>query len=1221
MSTGNSYQKQGYSAELSENSSHPIENGSPSFQGRKKWLIVVVLVVVFGVFAALLSPGKKKSDKAAAVAADSGPTNSDGKLRLFDEHNRYVVEDFDSKPTFSDFLPGVAGLYGKPVWSFYVNRGQGIASFGTESKDYPILEFNPANKAYQLTPYIGFRTFVQGMRGKTSFVSEPFNPSETRIPDGPEEETKPKRIMYVGTNEMEVKEIDAYHGLSTSVKYFVLPEEDFASLVRRTTLTNIGKDDLTLSFLDGLAKMEPSGGPLDWGLKSMGRTLEGWMGVYHADDTLHMPFYRMSTEPSDTAFVKIETAGHYCLSFVESSDSKAELLPIVYDTTKVFGQNTGLEGADGLATTSVSDILSNPQYGDAKTSSAFAAVDSIVLGPGESITVASFYGKAEHVEEVPKIADLITSAGFVQSKFERARTLINSLTEGVETTTAHPLFDGAVKQMFLDNSLRGGMPVILGDVEEELKEKNYDEDSRIKVFHAFSRIHGDLERDYNAFKIDPTYFSQGPGNYRDIAQNRRDDVTFLPRMGSFDIQMFLSYIQADGYEPLTVEAVAYVIYDKDMALTVAKKVTPEMGEDKSREILSNVLTGGPFRPGQMFALMDMLRINTTVDNDTFIDEVVAIAEDRAMAVYGSGYWADHWEYYLDLIEAYVAIYPDMEESLMYDNELRYFFSTATIKPRSRKYVLELTYDGKSKHVLQLDATYFDQDKAAEQQDFLDTKTGRIGIEANWQRTREEVAFKSAPIAKLFLLGAIKYATRDSYGMGIEYEGGRPGWNDAMNGLPGMVGSGMPETYELYLLLKYIKKVVDTYKRPVVIPIELNKMITTVNEALDTLDATGYEDPEELPLDVPDELFKYWDVVASARESYRNDVQYYFSGNTTEIAADEVSAMVARWLEQVELGMARAAKIASHGYGDDGTSGVPPSYFSYDVTKWTLNKGHNPVGLPTVNADAMRVGTFPLFLEGPTRYMKTITDDKEAMKDMYNKVLNSGLRDQILGMYTLSASLIGQSYDMGRMMAFSPGWLENQSIWMHMSYKYYLELLRGKLYDEFFAEMKGGGILPFMDPDVYGRSLMECSSFLASSAFPDPSMHGRGFLARLSGSTAEFLSMWKLMFIGPRPFFLGDDGNVVMQLTPALPLWLFEEDGSPGTYDQDGNLLLKFKLFGSILVTYHNSMRTNLYGVAPKKYTVTKTDGSTVDIDGSVIPTEMAIEIRRMVRVASINAYF
>merc|ERR1712157_590866 len=99
--------------------------------------------------------------------------------------------------------------------------------------------------------------------------------------------------------------------------------------------------------------------------------------------------------------------------------------------------------------------------------------------------------------------------------------------------------------------------------------------------------------------------------------------------------------------------------------------------------------------------------------------------------------------------------------------------------------------------------------------------------ANWQLSPSGEAFTSSPIAKLFLLGAVKYATRDAYGMGIEYEGGRPGWNDAMNGLVGMVGSGMPETYELYQLLKYVQSVVEKYQRPVVIPSELSDMIDKV----------------------------------------------------------------------------------------------------------------------------------------------------------------------------------------------------------------------------------------------------------------------------------------------------------------------------------------------------------------------------------------------------------
>jgi hypothetical protein len=341
-----------------------------------------------------------------------------------------------------------------------------------------------------------------------SFFTEPFSPTNARVEGGANEEEKPKRIMYVGTNEMEVKEIDTVNKLTTSVSYFVLPEEDFAALVRRTTFTNDGSSDLTVSVLDGLAKIEPSGGKLDWGLKNMGRTLEGWMGVYHADDTLNLPFYRMSTETSDSAEVKIETAGHYCISFIQNDDDKAELLPIVYDSSKIFGQSTSLVKAAGLMTSSVSSILENPQYGDAKTSSAFAAVDDLVIAPGESVTLVSLYGLAGHVEDVPKIADLVRSAGFIKTKFELARSMISDLTAGVETNTANHLFNGAIKQMFLDNALRGGMPTILGDVDEESKNSNYDEDERVKVFHAFSRIHGDLERDYNAFFIDPTYFSQ-----------------------------------------------------------------------------------------------------------------------------------------------------------------------------------------------------------------------------------------------------------------------------------------------------------------------------------------------------------------------------------------------------------------------------------------------------------------------------------------------------------------------------------------------------------------------------------------------------------------------------------------------------------------------------------------------------------------------------------------
>jgi hypothetical protein len=52
-------------------------------------------------------------------------------------------------------------------------------------------------------------------------------------------------------------------------------------------------------------------------------------------------------------------------------------------------------------------------------------------------------------------------------------------------------------------------------------------------------------------------------------------------MGSFDVQQFLSFIQADGYEPLTVEAVVYNYADKDKAAKAAADVTDDPVSEQS----------------------------------------------------------------------------------------------------------------------------------------------------------------------------------------------------------------------------------------------------------------------------------------------------------------------------------------------------------------------------------------------------------------------------------------------------------------------------------------------------------------------------------------------------------------------------------------------------------------------------------------------------------------
>ena len=419
------------------------------------------------------------------------------------------------------------------------------------------------------------------------------------------------------------------------------------------------------------------------------------------------------------------------------------------------------------------------------------------------------------------------------------------------------------------------------------------------------------------------------------------------------------------------------------------------------------------------------------------------------------------------------------------------------------------------------------------------------------------------------------------------------------------------------MVHYILSVVSKYERPIIIPIELAGLVDSISVAMAKLD--GYVDAEPLHFTVPAERFNYWNDVSTAREEYRTKVKLGFLGETTTLTPEILIPTLEAWIKELDRGKARAIAIGSHGRGDDGNSGIPPTYFSYNVTKWKETGERNEDGHPLVHPKQMRVGRFPLFLEGPVRFVKTV--DAGEAKTLYKRVRKSGLRDEGLSMYTVSASLQGQSYDMGRMMAFTPGWLENQSVWLHMSYKWYLALLRQDLFDEFFDEMTSGGILPFMRPDRYGRSLMECSSFIASSAFDDPAVRGRGFLARLSGSTAEFLSMWVLLMIGPQPFYVDDEsGELRMQLLPALPLWFFEND-TTDSVQGDKTLAVRFKLFAAIDVHYHNIRQSDLFRTPPTRYEVGLRDGSTHQVNGPYISGDLAVKIRRVVFVDYISAYF
>lgn len=201
----------------------------------------------------------------------------------------------------------------------------------------------------------------------------------------------------------------------------------------------------------------------------------------------------------------------------------------------------------------------------------------------------------------------------------------------------------------------------------------------------------------------------------------------------------------------------------------------------------------------------------------------------------------------------------------------------------------------------------------------------------------------------------------------------------------------------------------------------------------------------------------------------------------------------------------------------------------------------------------------------------------------------------------SMSMAEEPIELGRIRFFTPGWLENESVFLHMEYKYLLELLKKGLTEQFFKDIQTC-LVPFMDPAIYGRSIIENSSFIASSANPDSSIHGNGFVARLSGSTVEFLHMWKIMFIGDKPFdYNPENEQLKFCLRPTLPKWLFKEDGT-----------ISFTLFSKIKVTYHNiSGRDAFYkdGVKPVRYHIRYENGQELVVDEHAIVGEVARDIR------------
>ncbi|MFC1567133.1 hypothetical protein ACFL4A_04780, partial [bacterium] len=962
--------------------------------------------------------------------------------------DKFIIKDYNNTKGFASFFPAIADIWGKPMWIFYVNRGQGISCFGTKDKDGAIVEFVAANKAYRQTHLQGFRTFLK----INEKVYEPF---KNNVDDKGIEQQ-----MEISSYDLTLKEVNKNLGLEVEVDYFTVPNEEIPALARVLKITNTTKTVKNIECIDGLPIILPYG-TNNFMLKNISRLAEGWYnGVFFSKST-KTPVYKLPVEPLDRPeVIPVKQANFYTGFYVKNNK---QINPeYIIDPDTLFGEVRDFS-YPSIFVNSKNYKIDHSMTGKNKTPSAMGNF-KISIKPGETFKYFSLVGNVHKVSDVDKYVKKMSNKKYFEAKKDENKIVINKIGSDVLTKSSSDKFDNYTKQNFIDNLLRGGYPLTIG------KNNNY---------YAFSRIHGDMEREYNDFVVLPEYFSQGNGNYRDVNQNRRSDVFFNPNLKDEVIVTFMNLLQVDGFNPLKVMGVKFNVINR-------KDFMSQFNAESKIQIESFIKE--PFSLGSFFDFLYTENIKYKDSKQMLLENLLVYSEKIDLANPGECYWSDHWHYNIDLIEAYLAIYPDKLKELLFDKKnFTYYDNSHVVLPRDDKYVL---FQGEPR---QLDAVYIDAKKNSminmrkTNPNIVRTKYGGGNI------------YTTNLIEKLINLTANKYASLDPNGVGIEMESDRPNWCDALNGVPGTFGSSTAESFELKRLLMFL---IDSLCKFKDMKILLNE------ETCDLL-----FELESITKKFAKNDYAFWDKTHTSKELFRAKTMMGISGDTKDVEVATVIKVLKLFLVKLNKGLVKSL---------DKKTGVVITNYQYEPTKYSHIKENgvrkvNRNGYPCIRVSEFERKPLPLFLEGPVHYLRINKNDEKAQK-FHKAIMKSPLHDKKLNMLKINAPLKNVPLSTGRITIFTAGWLENESIWLHMEYKYLLEMLRNNLVDEFYS-IGEKALVPFMDPNIYGRSIFENSSFIVSSGHPEKQIHGQGFVARLSGSTAEFISMWISITSGLTPFYM------------------------------------------------------------------------------------------------------
>jgi len=291
--------------------------------------------------------------------------------------------------------------------------------------------------------------------------------------------------MAMTSHDLTIEEINTTLGLKISINYFTLPQEPYAALVRKVSIENISKKNLQIECIDGLPAINPYG-LKDWLGKHISRTVEAWTAVRNVSKKA--PFYQFKVEVADTPQVTPIKEGNFYFAFNNSSH---ELLDMIVEASCVFGQSTDFLVPESLMASKKFQI-SNPQQTSNRTPCAFS-FSRISLNSKKTYAWTAVAGFAHDLTELNSVVKKSLRKGYIEEKAKENHKIINEVKEYCLTKSSSDTFNEYCSQTFLDNILRGGLPISLETAKGAVS------------FNVYSRKHGDLERDYNFFTLAPHF--------------------------------------------------------------------------------------------------------------------------------------------------------------------------------------------------------------------------------------------------------------------------------------------------------------------------------------------------------------------------------------------------------------------------------------------------------------------------------------------------------------------------------------------------------------------------------------------------------------------------------------------------------------------------------------------------------------------------------------------